>query len=563
MALSIDHFGHTSFRLCTKSFDVLIDPILVRLDFTFPRPGCPEWLIKDHTRLAAVFISHEHDDHLHPPSLLGLPPDVPVYLYGESGQAPDLLSDLGFIDVRPLVVGQPVELGEGVVVHALPAEPSAEGTEQCCFLVESPDALILDAVDIRDSDVTRDALKPYRHSIDIAFVPAGASVQWQGYWNQMDAVDAIEFCEWLQPSTVAPGGGTLSLADPPRLGALSRYPVDVAQWWMAATRELGPDCLLKSRPPYRVDYEDHVLRRCAPLYPAASYTPPAHPALTSAVLATAFTGYDPRLPTLKLVHRDGDVTKWAAAWPLVRDLVGASGRQLETLLSRCRPSANRLPAALLAPCTLAQLVRAGALKTAARLIAAFPPQIGDPLDIELRFFAAAEGLLASADDLPDQRLSDLDTCLWLDRRLHHLRSVHHAMKARSGLPPELAAALAEQHTNALHTTLGRRRPVLSPNHVRLTAAQMPLLDGAIADRFEDGADAAAGLIYPSASGVHLMPLSPVEVLLLDACDGRSCHEIADSIATHLQAPPSEVEAALAAFLMGLTRASVVLVDWSR
>src|SRR5690606_4812323 len=121
-----------------------------------------------------------------------------------------------------------------------PAEPSVEGTKQCALLFETPDATVLDAVDIHDAPGTREALAAYRSRIDAAFLPAGASLQWQGAHNQMDPIDAAAFAAWLDPTIVCPCGGVVSASADRRLGTLERYPYDRGAWLAASARELSP-----------------------------------------------------------------------------------------------------------------------------------------------------------------------------------------------------------------------------------------------------------------------------------------------------------------------------------
>ena len=165
------------------------------------------------------------DDHLHPRACSAFPSmcrfTSTAHVVADSSRTWDLQQ---FMSCRRVTWS--IWAKASPPVQPIPARPSAEGTEQCCFIIDSADATVLDAVDILDALETREALLPHRQAVDLAFVPTGASVQWQGFWNQMDPLNAVSFCEWLQPTHVAPCGGSLSLADQPRLGTLSRYPVD-------------------------------------------------------------------------------------------------------------------------------------------------------------------------------------------------------------------------------------------------------------------------------------------------------------------------------------------------
>jgi L-ascorbate metabolism protein UlaG (beta-lactamase superfamily) len=557
----VDHFGHTSFAVERAGFRVLIDPLVARHDLELRVPGCAEW----HRGLEgvdAVFISHGHDDHLHPPSLLGLPETVPIHFLDEDlatcscGESPrDLLTRLGFRDLRPFRPGDRMALAGDIVVEAVAAQPSTEGEEQVCFLVETPDVVALDAVDIRDSAATRAALDGRRGEVDIAFVPTGASLQWQGFWNQMDVVEAAEFCRWLRPRRVAACGGSLSLAARPRRDTLERYPSDLADWLAVATRALSPGQVMAWRPPFRLHYEGRSLRRWARL--DATPGVPARPAARPpAVLAAAFCGYDPLRPTKRVGRSLQDIEGWLAALAPVRDAVASSHRSLLGLLRRGGPTAGFLPAALLAPSTLRLLWRREATGLAARLGALCPPPPRDPAELECTFFEVAGALLEEAE-LPTEPAREAAACLWIDRSMFRLFGVHqHLRRLAAGLEAG-AAERREEHVARLRDTLRQRRPTLGPHQIRLDAAGAALATG------EALAEGHAGLLcFASPAAVCRLPLSALESLFLDHCDGRTVGELVDAVQQALGLPASEIERVLFDFLARLTRASVSLVDWS-
>lgn len=557
--LSVYHFGHTTFRMERNGLGILVDPILARHDFSFARPGYPEWLSAGMLNLGAVLISHAHDDHLHPPSLLGIPVDVPIYIYGARGRR--LIEDLGFTAIHVLQAGDVVDLGEGITLHAIPARPSAEGTEQCCFIIDSADATVLDAVDILDAPETREALLPHRQAVDLAFVPTGASVQWQGFWNQMDPLDAVSFCEWLQPTHVAPCGGSLSLADQPRLGTLSRYPVDFQRWIKVSGRELGVEPLFPCQPPFRADYERHTLRSCTPISLASGFTPGVDNSPPPAILTTLFTGYDPKRPTLKVARGTADLQGWAEIWPWVKPLLESGEPLLVDLIRRCKPSIAGLPATTLAPCTVNRLIALRAYETTAKVLAKFASTV-DPLDTELQFFGEAEIVVATSGELSDPERADIATCLWLDRRLLQLRTMQAAMRSRSGLPASKATELLDDHIHKLSQTIKGRRPRLSSHHLLLTKEQLPFIRNVVESPLGTTDEVVAGVVYASPEGLRLINLSVLEYLILQACDGRRFTDIVNGLSADLKAPVTEVEAGVRAFLLMLARSSVLLLDWS-
>lgn len=562
VATSIYHYGHTSFGVTRGETRILIDPITVRLDLDFGLPCSPQWLIENPEGVHAIFISHAHDDHLHPPSMLLFPPEVAVYFLGTCRRTRSLLTDLGFTNTHPVLPGDRIELPGDLSVHIIPAEDSSEGLQQCCILVNTPDVCFLDAVDIKDSAVTREALEPYRGKVDIAFVPAGTSIQWQGSWNQMDTVDAVSFCQWLRPKKVAPCGGALSMSEKPRLGALTRYPSDFGDWQATAIRQLSAEQLLRERPPFRASYASRRLSRCVPLRPASTFraadgAPPAR-----AVISTLFTGYDPRQPSKRLGRLEADVLKWAGAWAGAERLLQNSEHELQRLIGRCNPPINQTPAAVLAPCTLKHLSGKGEFGLAARLSALTPPPVSGVADLELYFFSMLEAVVENSDGLSPGAARTLRACLWLDRRLFQLKVAHLEMKRLATLADERAGRLADRHLEDLQRTFGQRRPVLGHNQFRVDQDMARLLDGVIAWNSFEGAEISQGICYASPAGVQGIALSRVELLMLDLCDGRPTPEIVAELAGIAGLPRGEVEDALFRFLAHLTRESILLVDWS-
>lgn len=559
----IEHLGHTSFAVARGNFRLLIDPILVRLELDFQRPTCPQWFFNDLAAVDAIFLSHAHEDHLHPPTMLGFPESVPIFFQESCKLTRHQLTKLGFENLNPFSPGDAVQLAEDIVVHIIPAKPSFEGLVQCCFLVNTPDVRVLDAVDILDTTPTREALETYRGSIDLAFVPTGLSQQQQGYWNQMDPVEAAIFCQWLDPAKVAANGGTLSMATKPYFGSFSKYPSDLSNWLSIASRHLRPDRLLRQPPPCRLEYELHQLRQCGPFYPTSTFQPRTSAPRTSALVTTVFTGYNPQKPTKKLAsNASSDVSNWRQAWRLVKEVMQNSQTEIQYLLERCHPLVNRTPAFMLAPCTIRHLLKNQAFGLASLLTVSFPNLTDNfSIDIEFSFFALAEALMAKAWDLPASLATELQACLWIDRRLFQLGNASNELTGLSQLPERKEEEILAQHTEDLRSTLQYRRPVLGPNHLRLSAQMSQFLDGVVGlppaqSRPEEG----DCLCFPSPSGIKAAYLPKLESELLNLCDGRTFPEIVEEYCARTLKPKGEVEETLFDLLIQLTRVSVV--KWS-
>ncbi|NMO14635.1 MBL fold metallo-hydrolase [Pyxidicoccus fallax] len=565
MSTWIEHLGHTSFAVTRESLRLLLDPVLVRQDLDFRQPTCPRWVTEDLTTVSAVFLSHGHDDHLHPPSLLGLPRDTPIHFLDEDpatcscDESPRrLLSSLGFRVLNPFRPGDVISLPGDVRVRILPARRSAEGEEQCAFLIETPDVLMLDGVDIQDASTTREALEPYRERVDVAFLPTGASLQFHGFWNQMDMVEAGAFIEWLRPALVATCGGSTSMSARPRAGTLERYPHDRADWLAFAAAHLEPGRFLAASPPVRLHYEAHRLVRTVPQVPGTRFMPGGGAPRPHALVATFFGGYHPRIPTRKSCWPSTPLAEWLEPLQPLRDAILAAQHELKALLARCQPTANKTPAGVLAPCTLRRLVQGGALELAARLCTIIPPTVTEPDALDAGFFAVAECLLESAPGLAESFLADLRTSLWLDRRMFQMRVLATRLRTLSSTPPGEAERLRGEHLAALRRTAHQRRVALGPHHFWLTREQVPLLTGA-----PPASDTAALLCFPGHAGVHQVPLNELEALMLERCDGRHFTQLVSQLSQLLELPASEVDAVLFGLLARLSQNSVVLFDWSQ
>ncbi|ABF86394.1 hypothetical protein MXAN_5174 [Myxococcus xanthus DK 1622] len=564
MQTFIEHLGHTSFVIQRGPLRVLIDPVLVLRELEFRQPACPAWFFDDLSSVDAVFFSHAHDDHLHPPSLLGLREDVALYFLDrpKPGAAPEssaraILTALGFRNLHPFLEGDVVELAQDLRIHILPAQCSGEGEEQCALLVETPDVLALDAVDVTDSPRTREALEAFRGRVDVAFVPTGASVQWQGFWNQMDSVGALAFCDWLKPARIATCGGTLSMAGRPREDRLERYPVDRAHWMAAAVTRAHDSALVPWKPPYRLVYGEHVLERCALLQPGRRFEPARGQRRPQALLTTFFTGYHPSKPIQRWGWGDNnDLVRWLEPFEAIREVVRASTRDLRYLLERCQVSVNKTPAAVLAPRTLRCLVEGKAFELAARLVSLLPSKVSEPTDMDAGYFAAVEAALLSEPALEEPQREDLAACLWMDRGLFHIQCMSRRMKELARRD-ERTEALRASHQSVLRDSLLQRRPVLGPYHLRVTRDLARLLDARPLSP-----ETSEVLCYASPAGIRYQPLSTLEALLLDQCDGRTVAEMVGDVSAALSLPHDDVRSAIFTFLSHLSHESPLVLDWS-
>ena len=560
----IEHLGHTSFAVFRGETRLLIDPIVVREDLDFRRPTCPRWYYDDSSKIDGILISHGHNDHLHPPSLLAFPPDTPIYFMDEDPETcschPDedphhLLPNLGFHDVHPFRPGEVLEFGDDVKVHIVPAQASSEGEEQCCFVVETPDVLLLDAVDIKDDPETRAALEPFRSRLDFAYLPTGAAYQFQGFWNQMDAIEAIELCRWLEPKRVATCGGSVSLSERVRYDSLERYPQDLADWLTTAGDRLPAEQLFRQRPPCLLLFQEHELTRVTPKI-RNRFEGRGDDWRPLAVVAAFFTGYHPETPSKRWTWPGDPLGPWLEGLAPIRDVIANSHTDLRRLLDRCLLEINHTPLARLAPCLLRRAVRAGSLDLAARLTAHIPPA-GDAEALETSYFAVLHAILQSDEDLSAALRNELETCLWLDRRVFHLTLLAGRLRGLRNVPTELVPGLREQHREELRAHLDQRRPVLDPHPILLSRDQIPLLTDSELE------DATHGMVaYANTEGVFFLQLTQIQCLILDLCDGRTFAEMTAALSELLGMDPDEVRDAATHCLIDLAERSILMIDWS-
>jgi hypothetical protein len=119
MSLKISRILHAGYILECDHIQIAFDPIFEN-PFSVNCHAFPGVKF-DHDQIrkldvAAVFISHYHDDHCSFESLNLLNRKTPIYLYCVFEELALMIRELGFVDVHHLQIGVPIEVGPFVVI---------------------------------------------------------------------------------------------------------------------------------------------------------------------------------------------------------------------------------------------------------------------------------------------------------------------------------------------------------------------------------------------------------------------------------------------------------------
>jgi L-ascorbate metabolism protein UlaG (beta-lactamase superfamily) len=158
------HLGHASLLYRAQEKFLLFDPWLMPWFAESPVPSLWTTLLP---RPAAVFLSHDHDDHVDPRTLLHLPKDIPVIIPSRRNRRTlyfdylSLLRELGFTQVIELAHGEAwhFEGGEVVSVPFFGEDPCDLEMPRNCYLIADRGRNILIHVDSGPTNNGRSALK--------------------------------------------------------------------------------------------------------------------------------------------------------------------------------------------------------------------------------------------------------------------------------------------------------------------------------------------------------------------------------------------------------------------
>ena len=158
------HLGHAALLYRRQDQCLLFDPWLLPWFAEVPVPSLWGPVLP---RPAAVFLTHDHDDHVEPRSLLSLPKEIPVIVPSRRNRKsyhydyPALLRDLGFTQVVELAHGEKWNFEGGAVVSVpfFGEDPCDLEMPRNCYLITDRGHNVLVHVDSGPTNAGRSAIK--------------------------------------------------------------------------------------------------------------------------------------------------------------------------------------------------------------------------------------------------------------------------------------------------------------------------------------------------------------------------------------------------------------------
>ncbi len=156
--------GHAALLYRQQSHFLLFDPWLLPWFAEMPVPSLWGQLLP---RPSAIFLTHDHDDHVEPRSLLSLPKEIPVIVPSRRNRKTyfydyhALLRDLGFTQVIELAHGESWSFDGGAVVSVpfFGEDPCDLEMPRNCYLITDRGQNILVHADSGPTNAGRSAIK--------------------------------------------------------------------------------------------------------------------------------------------------------------------------------------------------------------------------------------------------------------------------------------------------------------------------------------------------------------------------------------------------------------------
>ncbi|QYF94197.1 MBL fold metallo-hydrolase [Massilia sp. PAMC28688] len=161
MAITISRILHAGYVFTCGETVIAFDPI-VENPFSRNCHAFPD-VAFDHAqiarlRLAAVFISHYHDDHCSLDSLVHLDRATPIYMYCLFEEMFDMIRALGFTQVQQVRTNEPIRVGAFDVI----ARQALDADVDSMFQIQAEGLNILNVV---DAWIDSDCLARYADSV--------------------------------------------------------------------------------------------------------------------------------------------------------------------------------------------------------------------------------------------------------------------------------------------------------------------------------------------------------------------------------------------------------------
>lgn len=158
------HLGHAALLYRQQDRFLLFDPWLMPWFAESPVPSVWASLLP---RPAAVFLTHDHDDHVDPRTLFHLPKDIPIIVPSRRNRRAlfydylSLLREFGFTHVIELAHGESWDFEGGAVVSVpfFGEDPCDLEMPRNCYLITDRGANVLAHVDSGPTNAGRSAVK--------------------------------------------------------------------------------------------------------------------------------------------------------------------------------------------------------------------------------------------------------------------------------------------------------------------------------------------------------------------------------------------------------------------
>lgn len=158
------HFGHAALLYRQREQYLLFDPWLMPWFAESPVPSLWGELVP---RPAAIFLTHDHDDHVDPRTLLHLPKEIPIVVPSRRNRTalyydyPALLRELGFSQVLELAHGESWKFEGGAVVSVpfFGEDPCDIEMPRNCYLITDRSRNVLVHVDSGPTNAGKSAVQ--------------------------------------------------------------------------------------------------------------------------------------------------------------------------------------------------------------------------------------------------------------------------------------------------------------------------------------------------------------------------------------------------------------------